>query len=407
MTNPSVKISTEMFDTMSPILYLSRMMCLQPLKWKKSDFTCAVIKSRFYIACSCVVCTVIVLYGIYGLYMAYQTDVVYTMRLKTSAGRYVSYTDVAVVLGTFSIGVIITSSTTDDYLSYFYHLSKVDQLLQKRLPRGYNYTITTAATLFAGFAIFVFDLATWLHLASKNESPYFLLICLVPYYVAYFSLFVIELLYWQLVYSIKIRLFMMNSKLRQIQNGGNVENPYVKVSNSVTGVRKIETVKGKLIKSTSLEKVEDLMKAYESLGEAARIVNKCYGLVIAIVLLGCLIHLLVTAYAIRSLVASNGSDMYVVAQCVWMVVHIMRLVLIIEPCHGCLMQWKKALALICKVRISDPEDSIKKSMDFFLGFLSQCKIEFTAFGLATIDRGLMLGIAGTVTTYLVILLEFN
>lgn len=57
--------------------------------------------------------------------MAYQTDVVYTMRLKTSAGRYVSYTDVAVVLGTFSIGVIITSSTTDDYLSYFYHLSKV------------------------------------------------------------------------------------------------------------------------------------------------------------------------------------------------------------------------------------------------------------------------------------------
>ena len=62
-----------------------------------------------------------------------------------------------------------------------------------------------------------------------------------------------------------------------------MENPYVKVSNSVTGVRKIETVKGKLIKSTSLEKVEDLMKAYESLGEAARIVNKCYGLVIAVI----------------------------------------------------------------------------------------------------------------------------
>ena len=59
-------------------------------------------------------------------------------------------------------------------------------------------------------------------------------------------------------------------------------------------------------------------------------------------------------------------------------------------------QWKKALALICKVRISDPEDSIKKSMDFFLGFLSQCKIEFTAFGLATIDRGLMLGVRTTI-----------
>lgn len=173
-------------------------------------------------------------------------------------------------------------------------------------------------------------MAVWLQIGSQSENVAVIFIYFFPYYIAYFSLFVIDLLYWQLVYSIKIRLVILNEKLKEIQNG-----------------RKMITLTmttGKLVKFS--DQIGDLMRAYKSLTEAAKSLNGCYGLVSLIILIGCLVHLLATPYTLRSLIISNGSRTFIVAQFIWMGIHILRLMLIVEPCHGCSVQVSTNLTLL-------------------------------------------------------------
>ncbi|XP_044264639.1 gustatory receptor for sugar taste 43a-like [Tribolium madens] len=89
-----------------------------------------------------------------------------------------------------------------------------------------------------------------------------------------------------------------------------------------------------------LEKnVLDLIKAYEKLIEATNSVNDCYGFQILVIILGCLIHLLVTPYGLYSIIKSTGDDSTsILLQTVWMTAHILRLLLIVEPCHGCFLK---------------------------------------------------------------------
>ncbi|XP_063926719.1 gustatory receptor for sugar taste 43a-like [Zophobas morio] len=410
MANPSVTVSEEMFKPFFPIHNLSRAICLLPLKWKKSDFSHCIAKSWIYIAYSYFTGILIVTTGIFGLFRAYQLNVIYSVKSGSSTGFWVKIIDVTVVMSNFTVGVLATSYKINTYLNYFRHLTKVDYLLQKKLPRSFYYFAVTAATVLIVLTIFIFDLVIGLEIGSKSQNVFTLFAYFFPFYVAYFSIFVIELVYWQLVYSIKVRLVVLNENLREI-NCGRGDNFCVrnnrKAIGSLVDTLKTDFNKGRSIKSTPLEKFVVLMKAYEGLSDAARTVNDFYGLVMVVVLLGCLVHLLVSPYSLRNvLMFEQSSATFIVPQFMWVGLHISRLILIIEPCHGCLQQVKETTALVCKLRLSDTDEEFRRTMDFFLSFLSQCKIEFSAFGVTTFGRNLLPAIAGAATTYLVILFQF-
>ncbi|KAJ3650970.1 hypothetical protein Zmor_017041 [Zophobas morio] len=139
----SVKVSLEIIEAFSPILRLSRLICLQPLKWQKlTDSSWVIIKSKTYIACSIIFnifigewsfevafsTTVLslVTFGVYGLYKIYQIEIIYAIRLQNGPRRYVKFTDLTVVFSTFVIGVATMAWKVDKYIHYFHHLNKVD-----------------------------------------------------------------------------------------------------------------------------------------------------------------------------------------------------------------------------------------------------------------------------------------
>ena len=131
-------------------------------------------------------------------------------------------------------------------------------------------------------------------------------------------MFVILLVYWHLVYSIKVRLTMLNQKLREIQNGGKITVQF-----------------------------HDLTKAYENLSECRNTVIDCYGLVILVInqksisnmliclfkfiLLGCLIHFLVTLFMVYAAVLTTSKVRVLVGQATWFGVHLTRLMLMVGP----------------------------------------------------------------------------
>lgn len=147
---------------------------------------------------------------------------------------------------------------------------------------------------------------------SSKQSVYLRLSYLFPYYLAYFSIFVTSLIYCHLVYSIKIRLSVLNNRFQAMHNGGTI----------AANIRK--------------KHIYTLIQAYENLTHCGKTVSRCHGFVILIILCGCAIHLLVTSYNLRRWVSFKFEVKPVIEQCIWISLHFIRLMLVVEPCHGCL-----------------------------------------------------------------------
>ncbi|KAH0816590.1 hypothetical protein GEV33_006201 [Tenebrio molitor] len=353
------------------------------------------------------------IHSICGLSQVYQLEVVYLIRMANSTERYVTFSDVSVVLFPSFFGVLMTTFKIDNYIDYYNQLRKIDTLLQKNPPKSKKYRVVLVTTVFFTAVILIFDFVLWVQLTCPYGGILSIVASYLPYYTCYCFTVVMELVYWQFVHTIKTKIMLLNNTLREAIEDCSVDN-FMRIDrkkiNNVVDTLKIHDLKkqNKPIKKTpNLQQIGDLICAYETLSEAANSVNDCYGLVILIVILGCLIHLLVTPYALYGLVLNTGDRMFIVSQSIWMFGHVLRLLLIVEPCHGCLIEQANTSALICRLMCMEMDKQVKKSLKFFFLCLSQRKIEFTAFGLTKINRELLTGIAGAVTTYLVILFQFN
>ncbi|EFA13587.1 gustatory receptor for sugar taste 43a [Tribolium castaneum] len=377
----TITISKELFHVLSPVLYLSRFFCLQPLKWTKTSAGNYIItKSRFYTIYTLAASCLLVITSITGLSQVYQLDVIYLVRLGDTTRRFVTYSDIVVVLLPCVIGPVFALFKTNQTINYLSHLKQFDSLQNQPTKSTKIFQITALTTFCTAFTLSM-DLFLWLKLSHN----YIFLLCL-PYYISYWSTVVIELLFWHFVHLIQIRISVINKKLAKMV---------------VTGLNSVTTLK------KPHAEVEDLVKGYEKLIEATNSINYCYGFPILVIILGCLIHLLVTPYGLYSIIMSTGDSTSILSQTVWMTAHILRLFLIIEPCHECFIKTKETSQLICKLLCLSVNQEVKKSLEFFLTYLGECKIEFSVYGFTKINRELLTTIAGAITTYLVILFQFK
>ena len=136
----SVKVTHEIIKPFSPILYLSRLIGLQPVKWKKSDSGWTITKSKKYLVYSVIFNFFIgefritmsscqqrslVCFGIYGLYKVYQIESIYTLKHHEGPRRYVKFIELGVVFSTFILGGATMTWKVDKCVNYFHHLNKV------------------------------------------------------------------------------------------------------------------------------------------------------------------------------------------------------------------------------------------------------------------------------------------
>ncbi|XP_044260828.1 gustatory receptor for sugar taste 43a-like [Tribolium madens] len=399
----TVVVSKEMFDLFSTVLYLSRFFCLQPLKWIKTDYSYIISKSGPYMTYSILASLSLVTASIYGLTQAYRMEAIYLIRLNGNTKRFVTLSDVVVVIFPCIIGVAVTSYKIDNSLKYFNYLRQFDCYLQKQPRKTRKSFLVPFVTILFTVFILIFDAMMWLKLIARSQSIFILTL---PYYVCYCFTMIIEIIYWQFVHSIKIRLVLLNEKLAQFcRNDHLIVRIDRKKINSVVDTLNVETLK-KHDPQTN-DQIRDLINAYQKLTEAANLVNDAFGLLILIVITGCLVHLLVTPYSLYVIVLTTGNTMFIITQSIWMTGHVLRLLLIVEPCHGCILAAKTTSQLVCKLLCLDLDKEVKKSLEFFMAYLAECQIKFTAYGFTKLHRGLLTTITGAVTTYLVILFQFN
>ncbi|XP_058795443.1 gustatory receptor for sugar taste 43a-like [Phymastichus coffea] len=157
------------------------------------------------------------------------------------------------------------------------------------------------------------------------------------------------------------------------------------------------------------ESVDQLITLHGILCQSVNCINKAYGAAILMGTISCLIHLIITPYFLYNHVYSRNPNnwLLLILQFCWMLFHLCRILLFVQPCHMVISKAKETGALVNRALIVDWSPEVQKQLKIFAIQLLQRPIEFSVCGLFYLNRSLITSIAGSVTTYLVILVQFQ
>ncbi|KAL6448036.1 hypothetical protein ACFW04_000227 [Cataglyphis niger] len=306
---------------------------------------------------------------------------------------------------------------------------KLGILSPKKLQR---YTILlTLCSLSYSIILSCLDIYTWnyeVKLSKKldDKGP----LNYLPLYFMYVVIIMMEVQYAIIVYNVGQRFFRVNKSLENILKSGKITNQFRKdlglagdlrdQGQIITYIRQ-EMVgntrlfrKSKIIDSTVAndsrsfaDSISQLMTVHASLCDTVSIINIAYGVVVLAITITCLIHLIITPYFLIMEADGRREPLFLAVQGLWCIFHICRLLIIVQPTYATTMQGKKTAVLVSQLLSANHDREGMKQLEIFSLQLLHRPLEFSACGLFTLDRTLVTSIAGAVTTYLVILIQFQ
>ncbi|XP_024939267.1 gustatory receptor for sugar taste 43a isoform X2 [Cephus cinctus] len=153
--------------------------------------------------------------------------------------------------------------------------------------------------------------------------------------------------------------------------------------------------------------ISQLITVHSSLCDTVLLINTAFGVPVLVVTLTCLLHLIITPYVL--IIDANGSNngLFLATQCLWCVLHIGRMFIIVQPCYEASTKAKTTAVIVSQLLSWNLDSDIRKQLEIFSLQLLHRPIDFSACGLFSLDRSLVTSIVGSVTTYLVILIQFQ
>ncbi|CAL7942740.1 unnamed protein product [Xylocopa violacea] len=153
--------------------------------------------------------------------------------------------------------------------------------------------------------------------------------------------------------------------------------------------------------------ISELITVHSSLCDVVALVNNAFGFVVLTVTVSCLLHLVITPYFLILQIGEKNEWIFLVVQCGWCIFHVARIFLIVQPSYSTVVEGKRTAALVSRLLSCNFETNVRRELEIFSLQLLHRPLEFSACGLFSLDRTLITSIAGVVTTYLVILMQFQ
>ncbi|XP_025263741.1 gustatory receptor for sugar taste 43a [Camponotus floridanus] len=275
------------------------------------------------------------------------------------------------------------------------------------------------------------DVCSWnyrLKLNKKldNKGPFNYL----PLYFMYITIIMMEIQYAIIVYNVGQRFFRINKTLENILNSSKITNQFRKdlglagdfrdQEQFITYIRQEIIGNTRMFRKSKLmdsivandgrsfaDSISQLATVHATLCDTVSLINTAYGVIVLVITIACLIHLIITPYALLMDADPIRETLFVIVEGLWCIFHIWTLLVIVEPAYATLMQAKKTAVLVSQLLSVDHDREGIKQLEIFSLQLLHRPLEFSACGLFTLDRTLVTSIAGAVTTYLVILIQFQ
>ncbi|KAK0095501.1 hypothetical protein PV326_008166 [Microctonus aethiopoides] len=257
-----------------------------------------------------------------------------------------------------------------------------------------------------------------------------------PIYFLYFQALMIEIQYTIATYNLNERFLRLNKNLENlIKNHSKSIRKDANVINEISDYNKLSlaTIRADISKDKikSDERIfrtpkvtnwpiEDrdsqnnmigsmlqLINVHSSLCDINLLINKAFGLPILVVTITSLLHLIITPYFLMMEATSDKETLFIIVQCLWCGLHVYRMLIVVQPCYATTTESKRTAILVSQLLTYDWQTDIRKQLEIFSLQLMHRPLDFSACGLFSLDRALVTSMAGAVTTYLVILIQFQ
>ncbi|XP_076232940.1 gustatory receptor for sugar taste 43a [Calliopsis andreniformis] len=373
-------------------------------------------------------CLLVLLLGaeIWGLWRDLKDGWEHSTRLKSRTALIATCSD---VLGVMSLTVvcIVGSPFRWKHLQVVLNkLIEVDEklhILSVNKARRFTIGLTVCILAYLWFNS-ILDFYTWTRktgiktVTGKGPINY------TPLYFMYTVIISTEIQYTICTYNVGQRFVKLNTSLE------NIFADSVRGTNNYFGNRLEIAVRGAQVQKsnvlndqyeldnyrifresnenkTCVNSVSELIAIHSSLCDTVSLINSTFGIVILTVTVSCLLHLVITPYFLILQAGEKHEWIFIVVQTMWCIFHVTRMLIIVQPSYFAIAEGKKTAVLVSQLLSSSFEVDIRQELEIFSLQLLHRPLEFSACGLFVLDRTLITSIAGVVTTYLVILIQFQ
>ncbi|XP_050597291.1 gustatory receptor for sugar taste 43a-like [Bombus affinis] len=405
---------------------------------------CGVVPVRFYVRASegCQarlniidlvysLCALILLLGaeIWGLWRDMKDGWEHSTRLKSRTAMIATWSD---VLGVMSLTVVCIVGSPFRWKSLQLVINKLIEVDRKigvssaKKARRFTICLTICSLVLLWFNSCL-DFYSWSR-KTKNETltdkgP----INYAPLYVMYTVIISTEIQYSVATYNIGQRFVRLNSSLKSMLDTNNSNNDdaigyFRKFSErandigdkkgwNITPKRQLVLGSYRLSRKmdeskTYVSSISELIMVHSLLCDTVSLINAAFGVVLLAVTISCLLHLVITPYFLIVQANEKHEWIFLVVQVGWCIFHISRMLIIVQPSYSTVAEGKKTAALVSQLLSCCFEADARRELEIFSLQLLHRPLEFSACGLFSLDRNLITSIAGVITTYLVILVQY-
>ncbi|XP_073948593.1 gustatory receptor for sugar taste 43a-like [Choristoneura fumiferana] len=426
------------------ILRLSSFFGLAPLRFESRPSGFTVTISSAMCIYSYILVTVLVICTIFGLVSEINVGVELSVRMTSRMSQVVSTCDVLVVVATAGAGVYGAPRRMRNMLKFMDSVASVDNSI------GAQYSIVTERKLIAVLlAILIFftvliadDFCFYALQAKKLDRQWDVVTNYIAFYLLWYVVMVLELQFAFTALSVRTRFQAVNDaialtakhvsvSLEKLEQPTPVNMFAIRVAPAETRrsasnvsllvdslhgaqldhpiiIRKTVNGEPRLI-VPPCEAIRRLAALHGALCEVVQRIDRSYGLPLIVILLSTLLHLIVTPYfLIMEIIVSTNRIHFLVLQFLWCVTHMLRMFVVVEPCHYTVTEGKKTEELVCQLMTYAPSGgALPSRLELFSRQLMLRSVTYSPLGMCTLDRPLVASVIGAVTTYLVILIQFQ
>ncbi|XP_043289009.1 gustatory receptor for sugar taste 43a isoform X2 [Venturia canescens] len=430
-------VKTDLYYALFPIYYLSKILGLLPVRFVAQTTGRYLGQIRVIDVCYGVgLLFLFIIAEIWGLWRDLGDGWEHSTRLKSQNAMIVTIGDVLAVILLASVGVIGAPFRWAYIQDIMARLVEADERLgfiAPRKTRNFSIIVSTTILIFL-VGLSILDFYTW-HIQTKlskkmaNKGP----INYAPIYFMYIIALVIEIQFTVSTYNLGERFTRLNKNLENLIKDTRIQDyarkEYAQVAESRdqanmtayirpeveyrTNVRVYRTPKisdwliGEGESRNISDALSQLITVHASLCDCTLLINRAFGVPILVVTITCLLHLIITPYVLLIEVTSNKDRLFMAVQCLWCIVHIMRMMIVVQPCYATSSEAKLTAIRVSQLLSANSEPAVRKQLEIFSLQLLHRPLDFSACGMFSIDRALVTSMAGAVTTYLVILIQFQ
>nr|XP_012224856.1 PREDICTED: gustatory receptor for sugar taste 43a isoform X2 [Linepithema humile] len=426
-------VNSDLYQAVFPIYHLSKLSGVFPTRFVaqasgRYQGRLSIIDSVY----SIFLLTCLISAEIYGFWRDLRDGWEHSTRLKSQNAVIVTSSDVLGVMSLTTVAIIGSILRWKQVQSVIDKLVDCDEkigIISPKKVRRYTILLTLCTVSYA-IILSCLDVYTWNHEVKLNKKlndkgP----INYLPLYFMYIVIMMMEVQYAVATYNIGQRFSRLNKCLENILRSGRITDQFRKDLGLAGDLRDQGQVpmyirqdlgntrmfrKSKIMDSSGTndgkgftDSIAQLVTVHASLCDTVTLINTAYGVIILVITITCLIHLIITPYFLIMEADGRREPLFLAVQGLWCVFHIWRLLMIVQPTYTTTIQGKKTAVLVSQLLSANHDKEGRKQLEIFSLQLLHRPLEFSACGLFTLDRTLVTSIAGAVTTYLVILIQFQ